>query len=98
MLSMTLSAVGVARARASAAADLAALAGAGHLFDGSGCHWARDAALRNSANLSDCRVSPSDITVSVSVPVRLVFPRLPASASMRATARAGTTPGVATRG
>jgi secretion/DNA translocation related TadE-like protein len=97
VLSMTLAAVGSARARASAAADLAALAGAGHLADGSGCQWAREAALRNFANLLDCRAGPSDITVSVSVPLRLALPRLPASASIRSTARAGTTPDAVSR-
>ena len=88
-LTMTVTSVGVGRARAAAAADMAALAGAAHLSDGPACWWAREAAGRNSADLSDCQVGPMDITVSVRVPVRVPFWPVPAGASVRATARAG---------
>lgn len=85
----TLTAVGADRTRAAAAADLAALAAAQHLADGSACQWAREAALRNSASLGKCQAGFSDVTVTVRVPVRLPFSRLPAGASVSASARAG---------
>ena len=92
-LTMTVTSLDVGRARAAAAADVSALAGAQHLTGGSACRWAREAAKRNSAVLSDCRVESTDVTVSVTVsvtvPVRLPFWPLPAGASVRATARAG---------
>ena len=88
-VTMTMTAVGVVRARAAAAADLAALAGAQHVSDGSACRWAREAAGRNSAYLSDCRIGAIDVTVSVTVPVRVPFWPFPPGASVRATARAG---------
>src|SRR5690349_7241069 len=68
-LTMTSSAIGVGRARAAAAADVAALAGAQHLVDGSACRWAQEAARRNTAELTDCRLGAADVTVSVTVPV-----------------------------
>lgn len=88
-LTMTVTSVGVGRARAAAAADVSALAAAQHLSDGLACRWAREAAARNSAVLSACRVASTDVTVSVTVPVRLPFWPLPGGASVRATARAG---------
>lgn len=88
-VTMTITAAGVGRARAEAAADLAALAGAQHVSDGWACRWAREAAGRNFAVLSDCRVGLTDVTVSVAVPVRVPFWPFPAGASVRATSRAG---------
>lgn len=88
-LTMTVTALGVGRARAAAAADLAALAAAQHLTDGSACQWAREAARRNAVELSQCRPGSADVTVSVTVPLRLPFWSTAGRASVRATARAG---------
>lgn len=88
-VTMTMSAIGVGRARATAAADVAALAGAQHLSDGSACRWAQEAARRNSAELSVCQPATMDVTVSVTMPVRLPFWPLRLPVSLRATARAG---------
>src|SRR5690348_8335911 len=93
-LTMTVAAIGVGRARATAAADVAALAGAQHVSEGTACQWAREAARRNSAKLSDCRAGAGDVTVSVTVPMRVPFWPLPAGTSVRATARAGPAVGV----
>src|SRR4051812_46036582 len=90
-LSMTITAVGVARTRAAAAADLAALAAAQHLSDGSACTWALAAAHRNAADLSDCRPELTDVTVSVKVPLHLPFLPSQQTAFIRASARAGPT-------
>ena len=55
--------------RAQAAADLAALAGAGAVWRGdAGCVAAQDVAGRNGAHLQCCSVDGTAVTVSVSVP------------------------------
>jgi secretion/DNA translocation related TadE-like protein len=64
----------VARHRAGAAADLAALAAAGHAVTGDPavCAAAAEVARRNGARLSSC--APGDgatVSVTVTVPVRL---------------------------
>ena len=51
-------AVGVARQRAAAVADLAALAGAAHALEGeaAACGWARRLAAEDAASLRSCRL------------------------------------------
>jgi secretion/DNA translocation related TadE-like protein len=80
----TLGAVAVARHRAAAAADLAALAGAAHVLDGSAraCGEARLVASAQSAALSSCRLDGAVVTVEVAV-------RLGRLGAARARARAG---------
>ena len=68
-----LGAAAVARHRATAAADLAALAGAGRAVvgDADACARAGEIAVANSARLTSCRVAPDAVvTVTVEVPVR----------------------------
>jgi secretion/DNA translocation related TadE-like protein len=67
-------AAAVARHRAGAAADLAALAGAQHAVTGAGdpCGTARRLAEANAARLVRCRAGPDAVVaVTVAVPVRL---------------------------
>jgi secretion/DNA translocation related TadE-like protein len=87
-LTLTITAIGVGRARASAAADLAALAAAQHLSGGSACEWAMEAARRNAATLLGCRPWATDVSVSVSVPLRVPFWSR-SLAAVKASARAG---------
>ena len=64
----------VGRHRATAAADFAALAGAGRAVAGdrSACAAAADVASANGATLRSCRLLPGAVVdVSVTVPVRL---------------------------
>ncbi|HEV7212893.1 MAG TPA: Rv3654c family TadE-like protein [Blastococcus sp.] len=64
----------VGRHRAAAAADFAALAGAGRAVvgDRSACATAADVASANGASLRSCRLLPGAVVdVSVTVPVRL---------------------------
>lgn len=68
-LGATLGTVAVARHRAASAADLAALAGARHLLDGTACAQARAAAARNGAELARCRVDGSRVDVEVALRV-----------------------------
>jgi secretion/DNA translocation related TadE-like protein len=74
--------VAVARHRAASAADLAALAGARHLRDGTACDAAERVARAATAVLEDCRVGSSDVTVRVGIRVGLL-------GTARARARAG---------
>lgn len=63
----------VARHRAQAAADLAALAAAGRLADGqlAACAAGRAVAAAMRAETADCAVQGLDVTVVVTVPVHL---------------------------
>lgn len=63
----------VARHRAQAAADLAALAAAGRLVDGrqAACAVAEAVAAAMRAGSAGCSVQGLDVTVRVTVPVRL---------------------------
>ena len=102
-LLLVVSSVGVMRAaavlarhRAEAAADLAALAAAGRLGTAQPpCPWAAELARRNGGQLQTCRVQGDDagrggtVDVVVAVPVRLP---LIGSAQVRASARAGRLP------
>ncbi len=81
---------GVARHRATAAADLAALAAAVRLVEGAdACGAAAQLAAANAAELAACEVRGGEVGVAVRVPVRLgglgVF-------SATARARAGPAP------
>jgi secretion/DNA translocation related TadE-like protein len=72
--------------RAQAAADLAALAGASGLQDGSPpCRRAATIARRNGAVLTHCRVDDWNVTLGVAVRARLPG----TSVQLRARARAG---------
>ena len=75
----------LARHRAQAAADLAALAAAGALPAGptAACDRARDLAATMGAAITDCAVTGLDITVQVSVGVEI------GGGTARAVARAG---------
>ena len=76
----------LARHRAEAAADLAALAGAVHAVSGvdDACGVAGSIAARNSASLSRCSVDGSIVTVTVSCSLPGRLGRWHASASARA--------------
>lgn len=76
----------IARHRAQAAADLAALAAAQHLADGSACSQASVVARSMRATVTRCAVEDLDVVVSVetSVPVG----RIPVGPA-RAVAKAG---------
>jgi secretion/DNA translocation related TadE-like protein len=76
-----------ARARATAAADAAALAGAQQLLEGSAvaCARAFDLARRNGALLTSCDAQDSDVQVSVAVPLHGALARFGA---IRARSRA----------
>ena len=82
----TLGSVVVARHRAQAAADLAALAAASHLPAGpvTACSWATRVARQMRAGNADCAVEGLDVvvTVRIAVPMAGLF-------SARAAARAG---------
>lgn len=85
-----LGAAAVAAHRARAAADLAALAGASALQDGSGGACARAAAVvsSNGATLIACNIGSGEtVTVSVTREVSLRWPGVPDRAA--AAARAG---------
>jgi secretion/DNA translocation related TadE-like protein len=82
----TLGTVAVARHRAAAAADLAALAGARHLLDGTACDAARRVVQAEPAVLEDCRADGTSVTVRVGV-------RVGALGTARARARAGPSAG-----
>lgn len=58
-------AVGVARQRAAAVADLAALAGAQHALEGqqAACDWARRVAAADAARLASCLVTGDVVEV-----------------------------------
>jgi secretion/DNA translocation related TadE-like protein len=79
----------VARHRAQAAADLAALAGAMRAWDGeaAACDRAADVSARNSAALLACRLDELDVVVTVEVVPDL----LGSHGAARASARAGPT-------
>lgn len=83
-----LAAVGVARHRAASAADLAALAAAGRILDGSAeaCAAARRAAQAAAAELRSCDVTGREVQVVATVRPRGPLGRLGATA---ARARAG---------
>ena len=78
----TLGVVAVARHRAASAADLAALAGARHLLDGSACSVARSVAAAQGAYLVACSAGSDAVSVVAAVDVGLL-------GSARARARAG---------
>ena len=78
----TLGVVAVARHRAASAADLAALAGAGHLLDGTACEVAAHAAAVQSAVLESCRADGTAVSVVAAVRVGVL-------GTARARARAG---------
>lgn len=77
----------VARHQAQTAADLGALAGAGHAVAGEPTACARAAALvaANGARLTDCRLDGLDLVVTVAVSA----PAVGAGRVATATARAG---------
>lgn len=68
-VSSSVAAVGVARQRAAAVADLAALAGAAHALEGpaAACAWAGRTAARDAASLRTCRVQGDVVTVVAEV-------------------------------
>lgn len=76
----------LARHRAESAADLAALAGAVHAVSGvdGSCAAARSIAARNSAQLTQCNVDGSVVTVTVSCPLPSGLGRWHAQAAARA--------------
>lgn len=78
----------VGRHRASAAADLSALAAARQLLAGdpAPCRVAARVAAADGATIRSCLVGPSDVEVVVEVPVARVLVPLPPA---RARARAG---------
>jgi len=78
----TLGVIAVARHRAASAADLAALAGADHLVDGTACAVARRAAVAQSATLESCAADGISVTVVAAV-------EIPGLGTARARARAG---------
>jgi secretion/DNA translocation related TadE-like protein len=78
--------VAIARARAATAADLAALAGAEHVVDGTACSVARSVARLQEAELASCRVTGPDVQVVVQVPLGPPLSRFPPA---QARARAG---------
>lgn len=77
----------IARHRAEAAADLAALAGAGQLLLGpdAGCAAAAVIAGRNGAAVTDCSWQGMDVLVTVRLPVQLG----PVRSAVTGRARAG---------
>jgi secretion/DNA translocation related TadE-like protein len=82
----TLGTVAVARHRAASAADLAALAAAGHLLDGTACDAARTVARAASAVLLRCERGATSVSVEAGV-------RVGPFGTARARARAGPSPG-----
>ncbi len=70
MLALALAAAVIQRHRATSAADMAALAGAGQLIAGpaAACGRAAEVARRHSAVLESCDVIESSVTVEVSLP------------------------------
>jgi secretion/DNA translocation related TadE-like protein len=78
----------IARHRAQAAADLAALAAAGRIASGpqSACAWATSVAKANGAKATGCTVEELDVVVTVEVAVALSRIGM---ASASAAARAG---------
>ena len=91
VIAMAVAAAGtviVARHRAQAAADLAALAGAARVMEGeeAACARAREIAFANGARLRSCRVTGWDLTVSAEVSPAQVAA---VAGSVTATARAG---------
>jgi secretion/DNA translocation related TadE-like protein len=81
----------IARHRAQAAADLAALAAAAHLADGTAAACTQASAVAHAMRtaVTECAVEDLDVVVTVDAP--LAFGRL-AIGPARATARAGPTP------
>jgi secretion/DNA translocation related TadE-like protein len=81
----------IARHRAQAAADLAALAAAVHLADGANAACAQASALAHAMRtaVTECAVEDLDIVVTIEVPVS--FGRIGVGPA-RAKARAGPTP------
>ncbi len=78
----------VARHRAQAAADLAALAAAGHLADGTAAACTRAAALAHAMRTAVTRCVVEDLDVVVTVDAAVELGRLGVGPA-RATARAG---------
>jgi secretion/DNA translocation related TadE-like protein len=77
----------IARHRAQAAADLAALAAAGRIASGpqSACGWATSVAAANGGRVAACTVEELDVVVTVEVTVPLGSLGIaPASAAARA--------------
>ncbi|MCU1596209.1 MAG: pilus assembly protein TadE [Frankiales bacterium] len=87
-----LGAVAVARHRAAAAADLAALAGATHVLEGTACSAAGGVARAQGATLESCSVEDQDVQVTVTV---RPAGRLGELGIARARARAGPSSGTA---
>ncbi len=73
LIGLQLAGAVIARHRAEAAADVAALAGAAQvLLDaGAACSRAGEIAAANGALLADCAIQEMDLTVTVAVPVSL---------------------------
>ncbi len=86
----SLAALAVTRHQAAAAADLAALAGAGHALEGDSvaCAAARATARAHGAALRDCRLDGVDLQVTVAIRAPGVLARW---GDVRARARAGPT-------
>lgn len=78
----------IARHRAQAAADLAALAAAGHLVDGSSAACARAASLARAMHTTVTQCAVQDLDVIVTVDVSVAMGRFGVGPA-RATARAG---------
>jgi|GEM_PF-1311494 len=82
------------RAKASAAADLGALAGADHVITGDQCAAARRVVSANGARLTRCVTSVSDVEIEVSVRPAGLIARIARGAGesapqIRMSARAG---------
>ncbi len=96
LIGVGLGELAAARAHIASAADLAALAGASHVLDGTdgACKAAIGTAQRNGAALTSCTVEGSDVVVALRIPapriVRAVARMAHAQApALRAGARAG---------
>lgn len=84
----------IARARASSAADLAALAGASHYLAADQCQAAERVAILANTRLAECRIEGEDVVVTVAVGAPRLVRRIANLASqsppsIKVTAKAG---------
>ena len=94
MLALALAAAVIQRHRATSAADLAALAGAGQVLAGpaAACGRAAEIARRHAAALERCDVGATSVAVEVSLPHELGWLGRQVLAPARGRARAGVGP------
>jgi secretion/DNA translocation related TadE-like protein len=94
MLALALAAAVIQRHRATSAADLAALAGAGQVLAGpaAACGRAAEIARRHGAALERCDVGATSVAVEVSLPHELGWLGRQVLAPARGRARAGVGP------